>query len=116
MASRSCPRIHWLSDRSGAKLAVALYPEQVHERDESNDLPLHIAVQSRSSSSLWDASEDDAHAVADIESLVEGVDVITGQRRRGTPYTPCTAPVIKTLSLARILMLPPVLMDRAAYP
>mmetsp|Transcript_31805 Transcript_31805/g.69901 ORF Transcript_31805/g.69901 Transcript_31805/m.69901 type:complete len:612 (-) Transcript_31805:1843-3678(-) len=80
-----------------AKLAVALYPEQVHERDERNDLPLHIAVQSRSSSSLWEAAEDDAHAVADIESLVEGVDVITGQRRRGTPYTPSAAPVIKAL-------------------
>ena len=88
-----------------AKLAVCLYPEQVRQRDENHDLPLHIAVRSRSSSSQWDAAEDDAHAVADIESLAgndgdsRGVDPITGQvvRQSTLSYTPACAPVIKAL-------------------
>jgi hypothetical protein len=87
-----------------AKLAVCLYPEQVRERDENRNLPLHIAVKSRSSSSQWDAAEDDAHAVADIESLAGSagnereVDAVTGQVRQSTlSYTPACAPVIKAL-------------------
>ena len=88
-----------------AKLAVCLYPEQVRQRDENQDLPLHIAVRSRSSSSQWDATEDDEHAVADIESLAGNigdgreVDSITGQvvRQSTLSYTPGCAPVIKAL-------------------
>ena len=88
-----------------ARLAVCLYPEQVRQRDQNGDLPLHIAVRSGSSSSQWDAVEDDAHAVADIESLAgndgddRGVDPITGRvvRQSTLSYTPECPPVIKAL-------------------
>ena len=88
-----------------ARLAVCLYPEQVRQRDENDDLPLHIAVRSSSSSSQWDATEDDAHALADIESLAgdaggeREVDSVTGQvvRQSSLSYIPACAPVIKVL-------------------
>ena len=88
-----------------ARLAVCLYPEQVQQRDENDDLPLHIAVRSSSSSSQWDATEDDAHALADIESLAgdaggeREVNSVTGQvvRQSSLSYIPACAPVIKAL-------------------
>ena len=88
-----------------ARLAVCLYPEQVRQRDENDDLPLHIAVRSSSSSSQWDATEDDAHALADIESLAgdaggeREVNSVTGQvvRQSSLSYIPACAPVIKVL-------------------
>ena len=88
-----------------ARLAVCLYPEQVRQRDENDDLPLHIAVRSSSSSSQWDATEDDAHALADIESLAgdaggeREVNSVTGQvvRQSSLSYIPACAPVIKAL-------------------
>ena len=87
-----------------ARLAVCLYPEQVRQRDENYDLPLHIAVRSRASSSQWESTEDDPHAVADIESLAgdaggeREVDSVTGQVRQSTlSYIPACAPVIKAL-------------------
>jgi len=88
-----------------ARLAVCLYPEQVRQRDENDDLPLHIAVRSSSSSSQWDATEDDAHALADIESLAgdaggeREVNSATGQivRQSSLSYIPACAPVIKAM-------------------
>ena len=87
-----------------ARLAVCLYPEQVRQRDEHYDLPLHIAVRSQASSSQWENTEDDPHAVADIESLAgdaggeREVDSVTGQVRQSSlSYIPACAPVIKAL-------------------
>jgi len=44
-----------------ALFAMALYPEQVKERDHCGNLPLHIASSSHSTSSLAEGTWDDQH-------------------------------------------------------